>query len=387
MKSRTFAAFLRGRSRRRGGRTRLFVLGAAFAATAATHRPALAETTEKIEQGPLTSGSPRDTRVLRFDIREGPLGDVLAQYERVTGIRTALADPGLALIQSPGVSGNFTALEAMRRLVMGTSVSATFHSDNTVRLDVGLADRVEGVGQSPTVASPKFTAPLRDVPQTISIIPQAVIQQQGATTLRDVLRNVPGITFQAGEGGGGLPGDTFSLRGFSAGNDMFVDGIRDTGGYSRDAFNLEQVEVAKGPSSSIAGRGSTGGAINQVTKSPHMQESYGGTIGVGNASYRRGTVDLNQPIGESSSGAALRLSAMWTDAGVPGRDIVENSSWGVAPSLAFGLGSPTQVTLKYQHLTQNNVPDYGLPWGASEGFPSRCDTSAVATSLRMSSKS
>jgi catecholate siderophore receptor len=195
-----------------------------------------------------------------------------------------------------------------------------------------------------------------------------VIQQQGATTLRDVLRNVPGITYQAGEGGGGLPGDNFTIRGFSAGNDMFVDGIRDAGGYSRDAFNLEQVEVAKGPSSSIVGRGATGGAINQVTKSPHMAESYSGSIGFGSADYGRGTLDLNQPLG-NESGAALRVSAMWTDVGVPGRDVVENRSWGVAPSVAFGLTSPTQVTLKYQHLAQDNVPDYGLPWGSSPGFP------------------
>jgi catecholate siderophore receptor len=146
---------------------------------------------------------------------------------------------------------------------------------------------------------------------------------------------------------------------------MFIDGVRDPGGYARDAFNLEQVEVVKGPSSSIAGRGVTGGAINQVTKAPTPVAAFRGAIGVGNAGYERGTLDLNQPIGEVDSGAALRLNVMWTDAGVPGRDVVEHSSWGVAPSLAFGLGTPTQVTLKYQHLTQDNVPDYGLPWGTN----------------------
>jgi catecholate siderophore receptor len=127
--------------------------------------------------------------------------------------------------------------------------------------------------------------------------------------------------------------------------------------------------VAKGPSSSIAGRGATGGAVNQVTKSPGARESYSGSIGVGNAGYRRGTLDLNQPLGGSSPGAALRLNVMWTDAGVPGRDVVENRGWGFAPSLAMGIGKPTQVTLKYQRLAQDNVPDYGLPWGSSPGFP------------------
>jgi catecholate siderophore receptor len=92
-------------------------------------------------------------------------------------------------------------------------------------------------------------------------------------------------------------------------------------------------------------------------------------MGVGNADYRRGTLDMNQPIGDLSLGTAMRLNLMWTDAAVPGRDVVENSSWAFAPSLAFGLGQPTQVTVKYQHLTQDDVPDYGLPWGASPGFP------------------
>ena len=369
MKLRTFAALLRRPSRRRHGRNRLFVLGAAFAASAATAAPAAARSHVDVERESLSTDDGQDARAIRFDIAEGPLSTVLAEFERVTGIRTVLGDPGLGMIQSPGVSGDLTPADAMRRLLMGTSVSASFARDATVRLDLSVTELVEVEGHAPSVASPKFTTPLRDIPQTISVIPQAVIQQQGATTLRDVLRNVSGITVQAGEGGGGLPGDNFTLRGFSAGNDMFVDGVRDPGGYTRDAFNLEQVEVAKGPSSSIAGRGTTGGAINQVTKSPHRDESYAASVGIGSASFRRGTIDVNQPLGGSDSGAAFRVSAMWTDAGVPGRDVVENESWGVAPSLAFGLGSPTEVMLKYQHLNQDNVPDYGLPWGSSPGFP------------------
>ena len=368
MKNRTFQSRSTPRRRRRG-RTRLFVLGAAFAASVSTATPAAASEPTDVEQAPLTRGVAVDTTVRRFDIAEAPLSTVLAEFERITGIRTVLTDPGLGMIVSPGVTGDLTAVQAMQRLLMGTSVGATFARDRVTLGVGGVTEFVQVEGEGPVVQSPKLTAPLRDIPQTVSVIPQAVIQQQGATTLRDVLRNVPGITFQAGEGGGGLPGDNFTIRGFSAGNDMFVDGIRDTGGYSRDAFNLEQVEVAKGPSSSIAGRGATGGAINQVTKSPHMQESYAGSIGFGNADYGRGTLDLNQPLGSAAGGAAVRLSAMWTDAGVPGRDVVENRSWGVAPSVAFGLASPTQVTLKYQHLEQDNVPDYGLPWGSSPGFP------------------
>src|SRR5688572_20333087 len=159
---------------------------------------------------------------------------------------------------------------------------------------------VRGQGQSPykpeEVSSPKYTEPLRDIPQTITVIPQAVFQEQGATTLRDILRNVPGISMQAGEGGGGLPGDNLSIRGFSARNDVFIDGVRDYGAYSRDPFNIEQVEVAKGPSSSTTGRGSTGGSINLVSKMPRLNPFYAGTLGVGTDGYGRLTMDLNQPL-------------------------------------------------------------------------------------------
>jgi catecholate siderophore receptor len=219
------------------------------------------------------------------------------------------------------------------------------------------------------MSSPKLPQPLRDIPQTVSVIPREVMRDQAATSLRDVLRNVPGITFQAGEGGGGLPGDTFTMRGFSAGNDMFIDGVRDVGGYSRDSFNLEQVEVTKGPSSSIAGRGTTGGAINQVTKSPLLERLSEATIAAGHPASVRGTVDFNQPIGAEERGMSLRLNAMWGDGSVAGREVVENRSWGIAPSFAVGIGRPTQVTFKSQHLRQNNVPDYGLPWGVYPGFP------------------
>jgi catecholate siderophore receptor len=210
--------------------------------------------------------------------------------------------------------------------------------------------------------SPRYTEPLRDVPQTITVVPRAVMEQQNATTLRDVLRNVPGISFQAGEGG--VPaGDNLSIRGFTARTDLFVDNVRDFGGYSRDPFNVEQVEVAKGPSSSYAGRGSTGGSINMVSKRPTIDPFYAGSFGVGTEDYKRLTLDVNQPIEKSPiDGTALRLNAMWNEAGVAGRDVVNNERWGIAPSVTFGLGTPTRVTLSYFHLEQDNIPDYGIPW-------------------------
>jgi len=256
----------------------------------------------------------------------------LQEFARLTGVTPILTDPALGVIRSPGVIGDFTPADALQRLLMGTSLAARSGSDGTWR--IGLSDVAEFVdveGKGPDVASPKFTAPLRDIPQTITVVPRAVFQEQGATTLRDVLRNVTGITFQAGEGG--VPaGDQLTIRGFSARTDMFIDGVRDFGGYARDSFNLEQVEVAKGPASAISGRGSTGGAINQVSKTPQVGRSYDVSIGGGNADYKRTSVDANQPLGD---GMSLRLNAMWTDASVPGRDVVKGRRWGVAPSVAL----------------------------------------------------
>ena len=282
-------------------------------------------------------------------------------FRVVTGLRVRVADPAIGTLQSPGVAGLFTAEQALKQLLTGTSVGFRFTDADAVTLELaGTSQFVEVTGRPRSVASPKFTEPLRDIPQTINVITSAVMEQQGATTLREVLRNVPGITFQAGEGG--VPaGDQLSIRGFSARTDIFVDGVRDFGGYTRDSFNLEQVEVAKGPASGITGRGSTGGSINQVSKTPGLTASYGGSLGGGNAEYARSTLDINQPIA-ALPGTAVRLNAMWNDAGVPGRDNVESQRWGIAPSIAIGLGTPTRASLSYFHLAQDNLPEYGIPW-------------------------
>lgn len=224
-----------------------------------------------------------------------------------------------------------------------------------------LAD-VTVIGQTvKDVSSPKYTEPLRDIPQTIVVIPSSVYSEQGATSLRDVLRNTPGITFQQGEGGS-APGDNLFIRGFGARNDIYVDGARDPGVLTRDTFNIESVEVSKGPSSATSGRGSTGGSVNQVSKMPRLENFTKLDATIGNGDYKRSTLDVNQALDSTVlKGAAVRVNAVWNDAGVVGRDEIFNKSWGIAPSLAVGLGTPTTLTLSYFHLHQNNLPDYGLP--------------------------
>lgn len=230
--------------------------------------------------------------------------------------------------------------------------------------EVVVTAQSEKVYKAERLQSPKYTEPLRDIPQTITVIPKAVIEDRGAFSLRDVLRNTPGISMQAGEGGGGLPGDNLSIRGFTARGDMYQDGVRDTGSYNRDPFNTEQVEVAKGPSSTTNGRGATGGSINLSSKLANQQR--GGSISqsFGTDNLYRTTVDYNQPI---SDHMALRVNGLYHSADTPGRDVTNQERYGMAASLAFGLGTDTRLFLNYQHLTENNIPDYGIPWVPSNG--------------------
>ena len=138
-----------------------------------------------------------------------------------------------------------------------------------------------------------------------------------------------------------------------------MDGVSDLSPQSRDPFNLEQVDVVKGPGSVYTGRGSTGGSINLLNKTPGLRRSFGGTLDFGTDRTRRATADINIPIGDSRR---FRLNLLAHHSGVAGRDVVKFDRWGVAPSLTFGLGKPTRVTVSYYKLKQNNISDYGIPW-------------------------
>ena len=205
--------------------------------------------------------------------------------------------------------------------------------------------------------SPEFVAPLLDTPRAVTIIPQQIIEQTAASSLQDVLMNSPGITFGAGEGGQPLADRPF-IRGQSSGNNIFVDGLRDTGGQQREVFNLEQVEVIKGPDAVYSGRGSGGGSINLGSKAPQLNEFTNIGASVGTDSYLRGTIDSNMPLGET---AALRFNLMGAQGDVPGRDSVDYDKWGAAISLGAGLGTPSSMVFSYYHLTSDQMPDYGIP--------------------------
>lgn len=196
-----------------------------------------------------------------------------------------------------------------------------------------------------------------DTPQSINVITPELLSEQGGTTLSDALKNVPGITLNAGEGG--THGDLVNIRGFSAGDDYFMDGLRDTGLYDRDAFDYESLEVYKGPASTLFGRGSTGGVINQVMKAPLLTPLSGVTATGGTNSELRGTADINYPFAEH---AAVRLNIMGQKSLTAGRPFAETRRWGIAPAIAFGIDTDTTGWLKYLHQQEDNIPDYGIPF-------------------------
>ncbi|MBD8495161.1 TonB-dependent siderophore receptor [Pseudomonas syringae] len=212
-------------------------------------------------------------------------------------------------------------------------------------------------------ASKKYTAPLRDTPKSVTVIAQQVIRDTGATSLTDALRTTPGITFGAGEGGN-PNADRPIIRGFNAESDMFVDGMRDVAAQSREIFNIESVEVSKGPGSAFTGAGSTGGSLNLITKGAHLGNAYNGGYAFGSDQTQRYTLDLNQQVGDTS---AVRLNLMKHDANVAGRDNVDVGRWGVAPSFAFGLGTDTRIKVDYYHLETDDMPDYGIPLTLTPG--------------------
>ena len=222
--------------------------------------------------------------------------------------------------------------------------------------EVNVRDTATGNDYNPGVSTVgRVPTPIRDIPQTVTVINKAVMEAQGATSLADVLRSVPGITIGAAEGG--TIGNNFNLRGFSARTDLYLDGMRDRGQVYRDVFSLDSVEVLKGSASMLFGRGSTGGVINQVSKVPTLTPLNEASVTMGTQPSLRMTADLNHPIDETS---AFRISAMGQDVNST-RDVMENKDIGIAPSLRFGINTPTEVTLSALLTHYKDMPDYGLP--------------------------
>ena len=208
-----------------------------------------------------------------------------------------------------------------------------------------------------SVVNEKLGGSVQNAPQSINIVTAKTLQEESVTSMQDALKNVPGITLNAGEGT--ARGDSVNLRGFPAFNDFFLDGIRDAGIYTRDVFDLQTLEVLKGPSAILFGRGSTGGVINQVTKAAQLDPIQEAILQVGTNDEVRGTGDIDMPIGPST---AFRMNFMAQRAGIADRDDVLNRRWGIAPTITYGINEPDTISLSYLHQEEDDKPDNGIPF-------------------------
>jgi len=269
-----------------------------------------------------------------------------------------------------GTSASPSALLALAGMGLMVGATPAMAQDAEPRLGgVTVTDTaIDDSYQRAETESAKATAPLLDTPQTINVIPQELIRDRAARTLAEVLRNTPGVSFNAGENGFGTSTNNFSLRGFDTSGSVFVDNARDSGSVARDVFNIESVEVVKGADAGN-GRGSAGGYVNINTKKPTLDAFVSGDASYGFDQYDskarlRGSVDVNQPIGGT---AAIRLNAVVEDSGVAGRELAKNKFWGVAPSVAAGLGTDLRVILSWEHVERNDRPDWGVPGATIKG--------------------
>ena len=333
---------------------------AAYAVTGGT-KAALASVKKPEAAG--SGGSEATLPLKRFEIAAGPLEEAVKAYEKATGLTVKVVLPAgtLAGFDSPGVNGLYREDEALRLLMEGTGLNYRVEDAATMVVGVQAKDTVSVTSSvTDSVSMTKFTEPLIDTPQSIAVVPDFVVKDEGVSTLRDTLRNVPGISLAAGEAG--AQGDNLTIRGFTARNDIFLDGIRDFGSYYRDSFNYEQVEALEGPAGVQFGRGSTGGVVNQESKVPTVQQFAHVQAQFGTDGTKRITADLNSHELDTMGGTAFRLNLMGQESGVAGREFAEIRRFGVAPSVSVGLNTKTRATLSYVHLQDWDTPDYGLPW-------------------------
>ena len=239
------------------------------------------------------------------------------------------------------------------------SESALQGDDETRRSieEINVVSRPYGVKN---ISNNPVKLPLLDLPRSVTVINDGLLMEQGRRSLRDSLRNVTGVTLDAGEGNPPGGADSVTIRGFAARDDVFVDGMRDVGLFFRDPFNVETIEVSKGPGSAISGRGNVGGTINLVERKAELVRSAEIEGSVGSDNFFRATTDVNEVLSREH-GIAIRLNAMIHDADKPGREEVTRERWGFAPSIAYGLGTDTVLRLDYFHLEQDDRPDGGIP--------------------------
>jgi len=316
---------------------------------AAGHAPAFAQSTA----APATSATP--STAAPASPASAPSGpdklpavtvEAPAQKRPVSTPKTAVAKPSPAPVKA-------APAQAPAAAATGSANAAGVAPGGNPYGDPAAAYKVDRSAQT------KLTEPILDTPRTITTISKEVIEDKGTTSIRDLARTTPGVTLGTGEGGNPF-GDRLFIRGFDARNDAYINGIRDPGAPLRENFNIEQVEILKGPSATIGGRGTSGGAVNVVTKQPGDQDYTKATATLGTDSTVRGSIDANKVYSKELS---ARVNGMWQEAGVAGRDeAVFDNRWGGAVAIAWRPTQAFKLNFDYSHLSLDQMPDWGVPW-------------------------
>jgi catecholate siderophore receptor len=298
--------------------------------------------------------------VYEIQIPGGSLAIAVARFEAVTGKKVSVVD-GVALDQftSPGAKGRLDARAALTVLVEGTGLAVAATPDGfSLRIAAGTV-RVEVTAPSTpyrpidTAAATRTSTPLRDIPQTVTVIPEELLRDQHAQSVADAVRNVPGVTVAQGEGNR----DQVVIRGISTASDFFVNGVRDDQERFRDLYNVESMEVVQGPAAVLFGRGGAGGIVNLVTIRPVRGAGNDAAIETGAYGHKRATARLTLPFGESGT---FRIAAMGQDSG-GFRDGFFLRRYGVNPTVGLRLGSRASLTLAAEHLADRRLADRGIP--------------------------
>lgn len=320
-------------------------------------------------------------RVVAFDIPAGALNSALLSFANKAGIQLFYDAAPLGTLRSNGVSGTFSVSEGLALLLAGTGLTYRFTGANSVALATA-QETAQDAGSGPVTIGPvqvggtaasfdiqmppdngyqakrilsatKTETELRDVPQSVSVVTRQQMDDQAIQNLEGAVRYVPGVGFAQGEGNR----DTAVFRGNSTTADFFLDGIRDDVEYYRDLYNIERVEIVKGPNAMIFGRGGVGGLINRVTRQADWTRTREAKVETGSNAHYRGSFDVGQGVDEA---VALRLTGVYEDS-ESYRNGVELRRWGLNPTASFRLGTNTLLQVGYEHFQDDRVADRGIP--------------------------
>lgn len=317
------------------------------------------------------SSSINQTTEQTFSISAGSLGDALNQFAGQTGLKLSFDAAEIKGVTTPGLTGNFTAQDGLARLLSGSGLEAVAETGGyLIRKPVvaenqpavlppvqvtakAITGPTDGYMATKSFSATRTDTPLRDVPQSVTVVTQDQIKDQNLLSIADVVRYVPGVGVSQGEGNR----DAVIFRGNNSTGDFYVDGLRDDVQYLRDLYNVDRVEVLKGSNGMIFGRGGAGGVINRVTKEASWMPISEIAAQYGSFSHKRIAVDIGRPISEV---AAFRLNAMYEHSNTF-RNGVDLERGGVNPTLTIKPTAQTKIVLSGEYFMDNRVADRGIP--------------------------